>query len=186
MKNIYKIIFIVFLSLFLISCDSGKKAFEKDYVMFEGKEHVFKKVSFQKAYASLTSKKGYQIIVFAFDPDYYECPYCMMVLPIINEVALEEGIKEIYYLDIYMMRKNRDENYLKLINYLSSQVELEKRNGLDEIIVPDLYIVKDGKVLAHHIATFKDNDGKYILNLTSEQLIELKTIYRNMFSLKKS
>jgi len=66
MKNIYKIIFIVFLSLFLISCDSGKKAFEKDYVMFEGKEHVFKKVSFQKAYASLTSKKRVSNYCFCF------------------------------------------------------------------------------------------------------------------------
>lgn len=185
MKSFYKLMLLFFLSFFLISCDRGRKAFEDDYQMFQGKEHVYRKVDYKTVYNAFTKNKGYKVIVFAFDPDYYECPYCMMLLPIINEIAIESGIKEILYFDVYQMRMNRTLEYVKLVDYISKQVELDTRNDLHEIIVPDLYVVKDGKILSHHIATFKDEEGKYILNLTDEQKDDLKEIYKNMFALLK-
>lgn len=186
MKSFYKIVLVLLLSFFLTSCDSGKRAFEDDYQMFKDKEHVYRKVDYKTIYNSFTKDEGYKVIVFAFDPDYYECPYCMMLLPIINEVAITSGVKEILYFDVYQMRKNRTEEYVRLVDYITNQVQLDTRNDLYEIVVPDLYVVKDGKILSHHIATFKDEEGKYILNLTNEQKDELQEIYKYMFSLIKN
>lgn len=185
MKNIYRIIIIVFLfvlSFGLISCSNEKKAFEDDYQMFKDKEHVFVKADYKTVYASLTKEKGSSVIVFAYDPDLYVCPFCMKVFPILNEVALEAEVEEILYLDIRTMRVERTAEYLSLIEYISDQVDdLELRDDKLEIIVPDVYVVQDGKILGHHIATIKDEEGKYIVDINDEQTSELKDIYRSMF-----
>src|SRR5690606_27788076 len=144
----------------LVGWSNGKIEFEKDYAMFKDKEHVYVKADYKEVYNALTNSKDLQIILFAYDPDLYVCPYCMQVLPILNEVALEEEVKEILYLDIRTVRVERPEEHLALVNYIDEQVDdLEIRNSLLEIVVPDIYVVKDGKILGHHIATMKDTEG---------------------------
>ncbi len=182
MKNIYKVFLLIFISIFLISCkDNGKRAFENDYQMFKGEEHVFRKVDYDTMYQEFTKSTEHRVIVFAFDPDLYECPYCMLLLPIMNEVALEEGLKEILYFDVYEMRKDRTNEYVDLVEFITSQTDLEIRNDLHEIVVPDIYLVKNGKIISHHIATFKDEEGRFIFNLTEAEKEEIKSIYRDMF-----
>lgn len=187
MRNSYKLASLVmFLFILVLSgCSNGINEFEKDYPMFKDIDHVYVKADYEEVYNALTKEEGYNVIVFAYDPDLYVCPYCMEVLPILNEVALEEGIEKILYLDIRTMRVERTEEYVNLIDYIYSQVDdLEMRNDKLEIIVPDLYVVKDGKILGHHIATLKDGEGKFMLNLSDEETNELKTIYKNLFNLK--
>ncbi|MFA7435101.1 MAG: hypothetical protein WC006_01895 [Bacilli bacterium] len=188
MKNINKIsfVFIFLLVIFLVGCSNGRKKFEDDYQMFKGQEHVFEKVNYKTVYEALT-KEGSYVILFAYDPDLYECPYCMEAIPIINEAALQEGVDKILYLDIRTMRVERTSEYLSLIDYIDEQVDdLQTRNDNLELIVPDLYVVKDGKILGHHIATLTDDEDKFILGLDSEQREELILIYKNLFKNVKS
>lgn len=188
MKSFYKINIFIILSfcLFLVGCSNGKKAFEEDYQMFKGINHVYEKSNYDEVYNALTKKEGYQIILFAYDPNLAICPYCIKILPIINDLALEVGIKKILYLDIRTMRVERTLEYLALIEYISEQFsDLEMKNDQIEIIVPDLYIVKDGKILGHHIATLKNEEGKYILDLNEEELKDLTTIYYNLLKQAK-
>lgn len=188
MKTLNKFVFaLLILFLGLLSACSSKSKFEDDYQMFKGEEHVFYKASYKEVYKSLTKKKGSFVILFAYDPDLYVCPYCMEVLPILNEVARESKIDKILYLDIRAMRVDRTREYLDLIEYIEKQVsDLEIRNDKTEIIVPDVYVVQDGKILGHHIATLKDEEGTFILNLNEEQKDELKSIYKNLFEKIKS
>lgn len=187
MKNFYKLaslVFLLFISL-LSGCSSGKSEFEKDYPMFKDIDHVYVKSNYEEVYNTLTKEEGYHVIVFAYDPDLYVCPYCMEVLPILNEVAVDEKIEKILYLDIRTMRIERTEEYLNLLDYIDNQVDdLEMKSEKLEIVVPDVYVVKDGKILGHHIATLKDDEGKFKLNLSDEEIDELKTIYKNLFDLK--
>ena len=70
-----------------------------------------------------------------------------------------------------------------LLGYLDGAVgDLLERNGLKEIIVPDVYVVKDGEILGHHIATIKDDEGRFIYDLNDEQKEEVKAIYRDLLA----
>ncbi len=181
------IFILVFVSLFLIGCSSGENKFEKDYPAFKDTEHVFYKTSYKDIYNKLTKEEGYNIILFAFDPNLAVCPFCLEALPVINEVALELKIDKIFYLDIYEMRINRTTEYMALVNYIDEQVDdLLTRNDKLEIVVPDIYVVKDGKIIAHHIATIVDDEGKFVLGMGLEQTNELKEIYRELFTKTKS
>lgn len=187
MKKILFVL-IILLNIFLIGCtkDNEKKAFEEDYAYMKGQEHVYVKGTYDEVVNAFTVNQGVNVILFAFDPDFYECPYCMAVVPIINEIALEESINKIIYLDIYEMRMNNTAQYQLLLGYLDSKVDdLIVRDNVKKLIVPDLYVVKDGEILGHHIATIKDENGNFIKDLTEAQTNELKGIYRQLFELTK-
>ena len=101
MKNIYKVFLLIFISIFLISCkDNGKRAFENDYQMFKGEEHVFRKVDYDTMYQEFTKSTEHRVIVLRLT-QIYTMPYCMLLLPIMNEVALEEGLKK-FSISMYM------------------------------------------------------------------------------------
>jgi hypothetical protein len=68
-----------------------------------------------------------------------------------------------------------------LLGYLDGQVgDLLERNGRKEIVVPDVYVVKDGEILGHHIATIKDDDDRFVYDLNAEQKEAVKEIYRDL------
>ncbi|MGD9604806.1 MAG: hypothetical protein AB7V00_01460 [Bacilli bacterium] len=178
-----KLVVLILLSLIALSgCKSDPVV--EDFPMLEGQDHVFQKSDFTEVTKALTVLTGVHVILFSYDPDFYECPFCLAVMPIINEAAIKIGVEEILYLDIYEMRKNNTTDYQLLLGYLDSKVgDLIERDGVKKIIVPDLYVVKDGEIAIHHIATLKDNNGAFIAELTDDQKQELQTLYENMFKL---
>jgi hypothetical protein len=150
--------------------------------MFKNQEHVFQKVDYKQIKEALSSTTGTYIILFAFDPDFYECPFCFTCMPIINEAALAESVDQILYLDIYGIRTNNSEEYQWIVNNLDSRVDdLMIRDNQKRIVVPDLYVIKDGEILDHHIATFPNGEGGFMLDLTVDQKVQLKLIYQEMF-----
>ena len=167
----YFLILVLFLTL--TGCrkiPTKKELFENDYVSFKNRKHVFQKEDLNNALEILV--KGSGIIVFAFNPNVRSCPYCDEALPIINEVAEELEIDKVFYVDIYMDRANNSYQYQLLYNYLTNlnnpnvgeEIALELIDNT-KIIVPDVYVVKDGEVLAHHIALLKNEENQYIRNL---------------------
>jgi predicted bacteriocin transport accessory protein len=88
-----------------------------------------------------------------------ECIWCQAYVPILNEAAKEEGIEKIYYLNILEDRKNNTINYQKLLNLLDVNLLFDDE-GNKRIYVPDVTIVKNGKIIGHNnessIITEKD------------------------------
>lgn len=88
-----------------------------------------------------------------------ECIWCQAYVPILNEAAKEEGIEKIYYLNILEDRKNNTINYQKLLNLLDANLLFDDE-GNKRIYVPDVTIVKNGKIIGHNnessIITEKD------------------------------
>lgn len=76
------------------------------------------------------------------------CEWCQAYVQILNEAAKEAEIEKIYYLNIYNDRKNETINYQKLIKLLSSNLMYDDE-GKKRIFVPDVYIVKSGKIIGH-------------------------------------
>jgi thiol-disulfide isomerase/thioredoxin len=177
-----KLLIIVLFCLTLSGCQ--KQDFNDDFPMMRNFTHVYEKVDYEKAFDILENETG--VLLLAFDSNKYMCPYCQSVLPILNEVAIKLAYPKIYYLDIFEMRNNNTPEYQELLNYIDTQVDdLLEKSGKTALVVPDVYFIKAGKIVAHHIATLYDDNSKLVSDLNQDQILTLKMIYEEMFALIK-
>lgn len=144
--------------------------------------------------------KGTGIIYLGFP----ECPWCRSVLPILFDVASDNRIKNIYYLNIKNERdslvvedgklvyelddngneKKGTEGYFKLLKaldkylteYTISFEEEVYETGEKRIYAPTVIFVKDGKVLGLHVSTVESHKSGFD-KMTEEQKEELYSIY---------
>lgn len=106
---------------------------------------------------------------------YPECPWCMAYVPLLNEIAKNEGIEKIYYYNIREDRKNNTEFYQKVVSILNDYLNYDEE-GKKRIFVPNVTFVKEGKII------FNDNETSLISEGTpSEYWTEEK---KNLFNEK--
>ncbi len=67
---------------------------------------------------------------------------------ILNEVAMEQGVKEILYYDFHQDRKVSNGTYSILVSKLSAYMTVDDEGNMD-IQAPAVLIVKKGKVIAY-------------------------------------
>lgn len=79
---------------------------------------------------------------------YPECPWCQRYAMYLNEVAKENNIKEIYYLNIKHDRQINSSKYSKIARLLENYLYSDD-TGKAKIFVPDLIFVKNGKIIAN-------------------------------------
>lgn len=163
-----------------IIADKGWDWFDKTKYEEALNNHVFEKVDYEEIKQTMEGKDK-TVIYFGFNPNFYQCPYCVVCLPIANEAAKISKIDKILYLDIYQMRTDNTEEYQWIYNFILGQhPEFGTR-----ISVPTYIVVENGKVLSYHIATLKyiaeDGTSKFYKGMTEEQTTELKNIYIDMF-----
>ena len=75
-----------------------------------------------------------------------QCPWCQRLSEYVDRAARAEGIDKIYYLNIRDARANNNEVYQKLVKKLESYLDKDD-NGKPRIFVPDVSIVKNGKII---------------------------------------
>ena len=101
------------------------------------------------------------------------------------------GIEKLYYLDSNLLKDNNSEEYLKLmekLNEILKKKEIKDDDGKvvgtvkQEIYVPTVIVVKEGKIVDYHIGTVESNmtDDNSKKELTNEEQEELFEIYGNM------
>lgn len=123
-------------------------------------------------------ENGTGVVYFGFP----ESTWAQIYTPILNDAAKENGIERIYYYNIKNIRSKNTSEYQKLVkilkNYLSKDDEGNKR-----IYVPDVYIVKDGKILSHNNETsIMINDIEPKEYWTDSKKQELKTTLKAMMN----
>lgn len=129
-------------------------------------ENVFQYVTASEALELLKSE---QAIVFM---GFKECKWCQSYAPILNEVAQNNNVDTIYYLNIKEDRKNNTEEYKKLVEMLKDYL-YDDDNGNKRIYVPDVYFVKDGKIVGHNNDTSIISGGdteEYYTDSTKQEL----------------
>lgn len=190
-KNQIKIIttFVVVAILIALLVIIGEKAFviedkitdnAKFYTEYNSVpiDNVFKYVTANEAIELLTSE---QAIIFI---GFKECKWCQSYAPILNEVASETNIDTIYYLNIKNDRKNNTDEYKALVAILKNYL-YDDDNGNKRIYVPDVYFVKDGKIIGHNndtsIIDGIDTDEYYTENRINELKQELKTFMLKVY-----
>lgn len=123
---------------------------------------------------------------FIFIAAYEDCDYCSAIIPYLND-ALTEADTYAGYLDTRKdpeWMNNADiDDYELFVERFGRYLE-EDENGNRHLYTPDLYVIKNGKVKAHHqgvVDGFDDPESP----LTSAQEDELKTLLKDMIGVRK-
>ena len=142
------------------------------YQGFNVADHQFRKLTMKEA-NRLFAEGGSGILYYG----YSSCAWCTQAVPVMNEVVAELGLT-IYYVDMYSDDGNTEEVYNTLISYVDDYLQHE--DGEAVFYVPQVFVVKNGKVVGDHLSTvesYSPSQG----NMTEAQKNELKDIYREMF-----
>lgn len=181
-------------SLLLIGCSSTKeKEQEKEKAVcdvdckqsnmdeYEGLKdgnHVFLDTTYEQAIQKLEDDKFSGILYYG----YPSCPWCEEAVIIMNDVAndLEQNI-------YYVNKKSEDslnhpELEQKTIKILDEAYGLEKDDEEQpRLYVPEVVVIKKGKIIAHHMGTVEGHDAKERKMNDDEKLL-LTSIYEKMFN----
>lgn len=143
-----------------------------------------------------------------------ECPWCRSALPVLLDVAKDNNIDTIYYLNIknerdsYVIEDGKltyaldddgneikgTEGYFKLLEALDEHLsdyvinfdDKDYEVGEKRIYAPSVIFVRDGEVLGIHVSTVTSHESGWD-NLTEEQYEELYSIYEDyVLELKNS
>lgn len=106
-------------------------------------DNVFKYSSAKEAIELLKAEEA--VIFFGFK----DCIWCQEYAPILNNYAKENNVETIYYVDIKEDRANNTQEYQELIKLLDEYLETDE-NSKKRIYVPDVYFIKDGKIVGHN------------------------------------
>lgn len=138
------------------------------------KNNPIQYVNIDKVFEIFENKTG--VIYFGFPG----CPWCRNMLPILFEAAKNNNIDIIYYFNPKEIRSSDNDDYNKLISILNHYLK-ENEVGEKTLYVPDVYFVKEGQIVGHHLGTV-DSQTNPMESLTDGQKQELLNIFDELFS----
>ena len=104
--------------------------------------HVFEIVNTAEVVNILNNKTG---IVFFCNPG---SDWCQHYAKILDDIALENGINKIYYVDIKNDRNIKSNNYRKIVTILQDFLDSDD-TGNKRLNMPNLTFVKDGIIISN-------------------------------------
>lgn len=137
------------------------------------KNNPIKYVTLDEVFDIIQNKTG--VIYFGFPG----CPWCRNMIPVLFEVAKNNNIDTIYYFNPRNVKKSDNDEYNKLKEILNEYLS-EDENGQKVLYVPDVYFIKDGKIVGHHLGTV-DSQEEPTISLTEEEKNELLDIFNELF-----
>ncbi len=137
------------------------------------KNNPIKYVTLDEVFDIIQNKTG--VIYFGFPG----CPWCRNMIPVLFEAAKNNNIDTIYYFNPRNVKKSDNDEYNKLKEILNEYLS-EDENGQKVLYVPDVYFIKDGKIVGHHLGTV-DSQEEPTISLTEEEKNELLDIFNELF-----
>ena len=120
---------------------------------------------------------------FVFFASYDDCPYCNRILPYLNDAVTDADT----YCGFLDTRKDPDwmtnmdiDDYDLFVKRFGKYLD-EDENGDKHLYTPDLYVIKDGKVVSEHQGVIEGADDPE-QPLTSSQEEELRELLKNMLA----
>lgn len=152
--------------------------FKQDYESYNESENAIvvhidenspiKNVSIEEVFSLLQEKTGVLYLGFP------TCPWCRNMIESLIAAAKEEGV-EISYFNPRTIKDTENEKYEELKKVLEEYLETNSE-GEKTLYVPDVYFIKDGTIMGHHLGTLDTQTNPYNV-LTESEKEELKTIY---------
>ena len=122
---------------------------------------------------------GTGILLYGFST----CPWCVDLLPVLTEVIEEEKVM-VYYIDVRPegtdIRNHDEPGYSKIIEKSKDFLSLDDE-GNPRLYVPQLFAVKNGKIIAGHADTVEGHDASQ-REMTPEEILQLKSIIRELLA----
>ena len=137
------------------------------------KNNPIKYVTLDEVFDIIQNKTG--VIYFGFPG----CPWCRNMIPVLFEATKNNNIDTIYYFNPRNVKKSDNDEYNKLKEILNEYLS-EDENGQKVLYVPDVYFIKDGKIVGHHLGTV-DSQEDPTISLTEEEKNELLDIFNELF-----
>ena len=152
MNKKIRIIFIGIMLLLPLAClfyniKQGDERILNSYSQLKDQQHIVKMLDAKQVDSLIENKKTY-VLFMGFE----RCPWCQDLMPYYNEIAKENRIEEIYYLDILEMRTNVDSKDRYVYDKLY-QILLDASPTSTRIGAPTIFFVKEGILQAYHVGT---------------------------------
>lgn len=157
---VYIIIFIILICLFIYFGKIDYKNEIPDNIKFSteynlvGTDNVFKYVNAADVNMIASGKKG--IVLFGNPSSKWVNSYASIV----NDVAKEVGIKEIFYYDFFSDRDENNGTYETIVNSLGNYITYTDISAAD-LYAPTLLVVANDKIL------YFDSETSFITGTTS-------------------
>lgn len=104
---------------------------------------------------------------------YNTCPWCRNVVPVLIDTVKENDIDTIYYVDIHDI--NLSDIKDELFSFLGDNLRSDE-DGKKVLAVPDVYFIKNGNIIGHHLGTVDSYHNPY-KEMNDKQKEELASIY---------
>lgn len=104
---------------------------------------------------------------------YNTCPWCRNIVPVLIDTAKENNINTIYYIDTYKLDLSNIKD--DLFDILGDNLR-KNEDGKKVLAVPDVYFIKNGNIIGHHIGTVDSYLNPY-KGMNDKQKEELASIY---------
>lgn len=205
---IFCLLLAVFAYLKVINNETDSVRFKKEYESLNGEsknikissDNPIKYSNYDEILDVIKNKTG--IIYLGFP----KCPWCRTAIPVLFDVAKDNAVDTIYYLNIlnerdsytvedgklkYSLDSNNKEikgtkGYFKLLKALDKHLSdyiinfdgKDYEVGEKRIYAPTIVFVKEGKVLGIHVSTVESQESGND-ELTDEQYDELYSIYED-------
>lgn len=178
-----KKLLIMLLLLFVISGCQKEKLIE--YVKPTGT------ISDMSGYEGLVSEQFYDITVeeilkkianketFIVYFGYENCPWCNCVVPVLNEVSIENEMP-IYYMDFNNSINNENIEGMKQISEICGYDQTGLKEGEFAFLFPTVLYIRQGEVYKVHVGTVSGHNG-FEDPLTEKQIERLKYQYNKEF-----
>ena len=148
--------------------------FSKEYGM-NNTNNLYKYSSYDNIIDTLNYKTG--VIYLGFS----SCDLCKKIVPVLNDAAKENKIKEILYYDFKDIRENNTKEYQELYNILKDYISTNDEE-LDKIKAPTVIFVTNGNITGIYIGSI-DSDSEEIMN--EEDKKKLKNNFISLFKKMK-
>lgn len=175
-----KVLFLLLIGLVLITGCSVKKTddlssaerFAIEYSI--SKDNPFEYVTIDQVLDILENKSG---IIFFGNSD---CEWCVASVKILNQALTYKNVDKVYYYNPKNIREKNTEKYKKLIELLGDNLEKDE-NGEAYLYLPDVYFVKNGKIIGHNNDT-ATMSGTVDEAMNDKNKKELKNKYLELIS----
>lgn len=87
-----------------------------------------------------------------------ECPWCKAYVTYLNEVALQNGIEEVYYHNVLNDRKENTKEYQKVVSILNDYLQYDEE-GNKRLYVPAVIVADHGNIIGFDDETAWDTKG---------------------------
>lgn len=171
----------ILFSIFLFtSCKKSNKTIVEDYPQVD-ENHIYVKIDVKELKNKINNQETFFLVM-----GFPKCSWCQNLMGPLNDVAKEENIEVIYYLDIKEIRDNAfakgHKDFEKLSNTVFKEVLIKKTKKINS---PTTMKIESGVLTKYHVGTVDShlpNERGVLEPLTTTQKEELFIILRDLLS----